>query len=132
MVETAINVAFEANEIKEIIGQELRKRLDGLSPLTGSKEYSWFGVDFEIKIRYRRAGEQPHEEKQTLAWGHLERPTNTVLLTEGATGVGTAEHHSSFESKDPNEERLDRDMPLTIETGDGRGGKLRKKVRVKI
>jgi hypothetical protein len=132
MVETAINVSFEANEIKDIIGQEVRKRLDGLSPLTGSKEYSWFAVDFEIKIRYRRAGEQDHETKQTLAWGNTQRPPNGIILTEGAKGLGKVEHSSTFVSKDPNEERLDRDMPLTVETGDGRGGRLRKKVRVKI
>jgi hypothetical protein len=32
---------------------------------------------------------------------------------------------------DVNEERLDHDMPLSVETGDGRGGKITKKVKVK-
>lgn len=111
MVEVALNTPFDANEIKEIACQEFRKRLDGLSPLTGGKEYVAFSIDFSHKIRLRRAGEQDHEVRETLAWGH----------------VG-----SNFKSLDPNEERMERDMALTVETGDGRGGKIKKKVRVKV
>lgn len=133
MVETALNVPFDSTEVKEIAVAEFRKRLDGLSPLSGGKEYAAFSIDFEVKIRLRRAGEQPHEAKETLAWGKVEKGgmPSAADLDAVAKEAIAAQETSHFESKDPNEERIARDMPLTVESGDGRGGKVRKKVRVK-
>jgi hypothetical protein len=138
MQEVAINVPFDANEIKEIAIAEFTKRLDQLSPIQGTKEYASFSLDFQVKINVRRAGEQG-AGKDTLAWGRAQKGVQTTVLpefTHGFTGFDdplteTAEiSGSTFQSKDPNEERLERDMPLTVETGDGRGGKVRKKVKV--
>lgn len=136
MVETALNVPFDSTEVKEIAVAEFRKRLDGLSPLSGGKEYAAFSIDFEVKIRLRRAGEQPHEAKETLAWGKVEKGEqwdgNVVDPSNPERAVGESfDIASTFDSKDPNEERIARGMPLTVESGDGRGGKVRRKVKVK-
>jgi hypothetical protein len=69
MGERAIAAAFEANEIKKIITDELAKRLDGLSPLTGGKEYSRFAASFQVNITLFRAGE-PGLGRKTVAWGN--------------------------------------------------------------
>ena len=122
-MEVAINVPFDSGEICHIVGEELQTRLRGLSPLQGSKEYAAFSVEFQVKIRLRRSGEQPAEARETLAWGNVAK--GDVEEAE------TLESVSTFASRDPNEERVDRDMPLTVETTDGRGGKIRKKVKVK-
>ena len=125
MVETAVNVPFEANEIKEIICEELRKRLDGLCPLQGSKEYPRFQIDFQVNIRLFRSAAAT-DPKDTLAWGTVERGEESSGHVEELAVVG-----DSYESGDPNEERIARGKQLTVETRDGRGNISRRKVNVK-
>ena len=132
MPEIAVNTPLDAGEIKDIAMQEFKKRLDGLGPLSGSKEYAGFSLDFQVKIHLRRTGEAIHEGRETLAWGNVqggELPSGANLdaVSHEMEIAGIA---STFESKDPNDERIERDMPLTVEAGDGKGGKIRKKVRV--
>ena len=132
MPETAVNLPFESSEIIDIAMQEFRKRLLGLSPLQSNKEYAGFSLDFQVKIHLRRTGEAIHEGRETLAWGNVQKgelPSGADL--DAVTGeMEAVEHASTFESRDPNDERIERDMPLTVEAGDGKGGKIRKKVRV--
>lgn len=128
MPETAINVPFDASEIMEIAKQELEKRLRGLSPLQGAKEYAAFSLDFQVKILLRRAGETQKDARETLAWGGVSLPSAADLE---AVSEEVEIRYSTYQSKDPNEERIERDMPLTVESTDGRGGKKRRKVRVK-
>lgn len=125
MAEVAVNVPLDANEIKSIACEELRKRLDQLGPLQGGKEYARFDLSFQVNIRLYRTGETT-APKDTLAWGHVaageidpDQPEERVDLV-----------NSGFTSGDPNAERQARGMPLTVETTDGRGGKTRKKVNV--
>lgn len=127
--ETAVNVPFEASEICHIISEELQTRMRGLSPLQGGKEYAAFSADFQVKIRLRRAGEAPQQARETLAWGtvHSVNPTEIFPVEEAVI----VEESSHYDSKDPNEERQDRNMLMTVESGDGRGGKIRRKVKVK-
>lgn len=129
MPEVAINVPFDSNEIKDIAVAEFRKRLDGLGPLQGAKEYAKFALEFAVKIRVWRTGETG-AGKDTLAWGNVagapSNPTPATMTIESADVSG-----DKFESKDPNTERQDRDMPLTVETTDGKGGKTRRKAKVK-
>lgn len=125
--EVAVNVPFDSSEIVEIAKQEFEKRLRGLSPLQGEKQYAAFSLDFQVKIHLRRSGEQVGTE--TLAWGNAARPSKSDVESQADE---TAEEVSRYDSKDPNEERVDRDMPLTVETTDGRGGRTRRKVRVKV
>jgi hypothetical protein len=129
MSEVAVNVPFDSNEVKEIAVEEFRKRLDGLSPLSGGKEYAAFSLDFAVKIRLRRAGESDGDARETLAWGKAAKGDNGESFP--AAEMVTAEEASTFESKDPNQERQDRNMLMTVESGDGKGGRVRRKARVK-
>jgi hypothetical protein len=129
MPEVALNVPFDANEIKDIATAEFRKRLDGLGPLQGMKEYASFHLDFEVKIRLSRVGAIV-AATDTLAWGSVEKSHPSA---QDLDLVAEEEkiRNSTFQSKDPNEERIEREMPLTVETTDGKGGKTRKKVKIK-
>jgi hypothetical protein len=127
MPETAINKPFDAEEIRSIAVAEFTRRLDQLSPLQGSKEYAWFRLDYQVNIALRRTGEQGGEEKNTLAWGVLEQSSDSPSVSE----VESESTSASVVSKDPNQERLDRDMPLTVEMSDGRGGRKHEKRRIR-
>lgn len=125
MPEVAIALPFDADEVKTIICQELRKRLDQLSPLYGLAQYRSFDAQFQVKITLRAPAEVD-TSKQTLAWGEL-----THGQAETSDQSISANVEDSFTPGDPNEERMARDMLLTVEADDGRGGKASKKVRVK-
>jgi len=128
MPEVAVAVPFEVSEIKKIVCDELMKRMEGLSPMQGNKEYASFEIDFEVTIRLWRTGELG-SATQTLAWGKTRGKTDVPADT---LKVETSHKISDkYKSKTPNKEREDRDMPMTVEAGDGKGGKIRKKVRVK-
>ena len=129
MPEVAVNLPFDANEVKDIACQEFRKRLDGLSPLMGAKEYSKFELDFEVKIKLSRLGAAT-APTDTLAWGHTEKEVPVPAGFDPAVEVAEI-FRDIFETKDPNNERLERDMPLTIETPGGKGGVTRRKARIK-
>lgn len=133
MPEIAINVPFEASEIIHIVTEELQARMRGLSPLSGNKEYAAFAVDFQVKIRLRRSGETATEARETLAWGYAQKGDlpSAADLDAVAEETEIAQETSHFESRDPNEERQARGMELTVEGSDGRGGKARRKVKVK-
>lgn len=124
MPEVALAVPFDASEVKDIACQEFRKRLDSLSPLSGLKEYNHFELEFSVKIRLSNPANM-NKPKETLAWGHVESGQSFGMPPEEAEIKA-----SEFASGDPNEERQNRDMPLTVEVSDGHGGKTRKKVRV--
>jgi hypothetical protein len=104
-MEVAINTPFESNEIKDIACAE-------------------FELDYNVKIKLSRTGETTIPT-ETLAWGNVAKGAPGAVVEEAEIA------NSKFVSKDPNTERLSRDMPLTVETTDGKGGKTRKKVRVK-
>lgn len=128
--EVAVNVPFDSSEIEEIAVAEFRKRLRQLSPLQGMKEYVRFALEFEVRINLWRSGEIGNG-KETLAWDSMTGGSPVDALPEGAVEDAVEVRKSQFVSRDPNEERVARDMPLTIETTDGRGGKVRRKARVK-
>lgn len=130
--EIAINVPFDSGEIVEIAKQELEKRMRSLSPLQGSKEYAAFSIEYQVKVTLLRAGEQKHEARETLAWGNVAKgmPTGADLDAVDAE-LEVAEATGKVESRDPNEERQERNMPMTVETNDGKGGRVRRKIKVK-
>ena len=129
MADVALNVPFDSGEIIHIVAEELMSRMMQLSPLQGSKEYVAFSAEFQVKITLRRAGEQEHEAKETLAWGNVKKGDPSAADLDAV--AEEAEIASRFESRDPNEERQVRDMPMTVESGDGKGGRVRRKVKVK-
>ena len=128
-MEIAVATPFDSEEVKDIAVQEFRNRLNNLCVLQGNKEYAYFELQFEVHIKLLRAGEEAQETKETLAWGDVKAgdPSAADLdaLAQEAALVDT------FKSKEPNVERVDRDMPLNVETTDGKGGKITKKVRIK-
>jgi hypothetical protein len=129
MAETAISVPFDSGEIKEIAVAEFRKRLDQLSPLQGAKEYGAFEIDFAHTIRLHRTSGVDTVDKQTLAWGHVEGGKIDDVPAEEAEKI-VAPHETYKSDPDVNGERLKHDMPLTIETKDGKGNRVRKRVHV--
>lgn len=120
MPEKALPVPFDSDEIVQIACDEFKKRLRGLSPLYSGKQYNAFALDFNVAIRLTRAS---GEAVNTLAWGNAKRGEISDADTAELDAV-----QDSFVSKEPNVERMERDMPLTVE--DRKGG-LPKKVRVK-
>ena len=124
MIEKALPVPLESAEILEIVSQELKKRLQSLSPLQCGKEYAGFDITFNHTIKLYRVGAEAGS-KETLAWGsaHGGDITGEPEVIEDA---------SAFKSgTDVNQVREEHDLPLTVETSDGKGGKIRKKVRAK-
>ena len=133
-VEVAVATPFDSGEITEIAVEEFKKRLAGLGPLQGGKEYASFELHFEVRIKLLRAGEEPQEAKETLAWADVKRGAPSAADLDAAAAEAKAAEAtltSDFKSKEPNQERVDRGMPLNVETGDGKGGKITKKARIK-
>jgi len=126
MIEVAVATPFDAGEIIEIAVEEFKKRLAGLSPLNGGKQYAHFELHFNVGIKLLRAGEEAQEAKETLAWG---------AAAGGAVVEGEKPEYATMDEKfvsaEPNKERVERGMPLNVETSDGKGGRITKKVRVK-
>jgi hypothetical protein len=129
MAETAIAVPFDSGEIKEIAIQEFRKRLDQLSPLNGAKEYGAFEIDFAHTIRLHRTSGIDNIDKQTLAWGHVEGGKIDDVPVAELEVVKVEETYKS--DPDVNGERLKHGMPLTVESKDGKGNMIRKRVKVR-
>ncbi len=127
--ETALAVPFAADEICEIAVLEFRKRLAGLSPLQGAKEYGAFEIDFAHTIRLHRTSGIDNIDKQTLAWGHVEGGKIDDVPAAELEVVKVEETYKS--DSDVNGERLKHGLDLTVESTDGRGGKIRKRVHVK-
>ena len=124
MAENALAVPLEVSEIIEIACQELRKRLQTLSPLQGVKEYAGFEIAYNHTIKLYRIGESGGGLKETLAWG-------TVKGGEKKGEPEVVSDKSTFKTgTDVNQVRLDHDLPLTIESGDGKGGKIRRKQKM--
>lgn len=124
MSEKAILTPLTGDEIITIACAEFRKRLRSLSPLMGNKEYSGFEISFEHRIKLFVVGGGFATDKQTLAWG-------TVGQGEGVEEQMLEDKAQYLSSPDVNAERINHEMPLTLEVSDGRGGLTRKKVKVK-
>src|SRR5271154_1225283 len=126
MPEIALACPFDSGEIIEIAVDQFRKRLGGLSPLCGGKEYGAFEIEFSHTIRLRRVAESAAIDKTTLAWGSVKDGD-----MKGAGEVVEEQAKETFKSGNPNDERIAHDIPLTVESSDGKGGKIRKKVKYK-
>jgi hypothetical protein len=128
MAEKALAVPFDTEEIIEIAVAEFTRRLKGLSPLQGMKQYAGFELSFHTDIKLFGMATNGGGTKETLAWGNVMKGDTGA----DAPAVDAASDMSTHKSDpDVNKERLDHDLPLTVETGDGKGGKVRKKVKVK-
>ena len=126
-MEKAILAPLTGDEIIEIAVEEFRRRLKTLSPLQGGKEYAGFEIGFHHDIRLFRMGSNGGGDKGTLAWGKV---MGGEIGADAQPAAAESDMSSYRSDPDVNEERLKHDLPLTVETGDGRGGKIRKKVKV--
>lgn len=126
MADKAILAPLTGDEIIEIAVNEMRRRLRSLGPLQGGKEYAGFDISFEHHIRLFRMG--GNGEKDTMAWG---RTTGGEIGVAAEPAAGEHDIGTFKSDPDVNAERLKNDLPLTVEANDGKGGKIRKKVRVK-
>ena len=127
-MEIALNEPFDAQEIIEIACDEFRKKLEGLSPLTGGKQYARFTISFVHTLRLCRSGEADKDGKDTIAWGNASRGIPDGVAGDHSLPIEVTEA-VSFESDDPNAERQKRKMMLTVESGP-EGNKKRRKVRI--
>jgi len=127
-MEKALSVPFDASEIIEIACQEFRRRLNGLCPLQGNKEYAGFELSFHTDVKLFGMATNGGATKQTLAWGKVVQGDTGADAVPADAASDVSMHRSAA---DVNQERLDHDLPLTVETGDGKGGKVRKKVKIK-
>jgi hypothetical protein len=122
--ETAIQLPLDSEEIIEICVLEFGKRLRTLSPLQLGKEYAGFSIQFSHNIKLFRLGSAGGGEKDTLCWAKVDGGVH-----EGDVEVAV-ETGVEYASGDPNGERMAHDLPLTVEANDGKGGKIKKKVRI--
>ncbi len=129
MAETALAVPFASDEICEIAVLEFRKRLAGLSPLQGGKEYGAFEIDFAHTIRLHRTSGIDNIDKQTLAWGHVEGGKIDDVPAAELEVIVVKDPYKS--DPDVNGERLAHNLPLTVESKDGKGNMIRKRVKVR-
>ncbi len=129
MAETALAVPFAADEICEIAVAEFKKRLAGLSPLQGAKEYGAFEIDFAHTIRLHRTSGIDNIDKQTLAWGHVEGGKIDDVPAAELEVIVVKDPYKS--DPDVNGERLAHNLPLTVESKDGKGNMIRKRVKVR-
>lgn len=120
MAEKALATPFDSDEIVQISCDEFKKRLRGLSPLYSNKLYNAFSLDFNVAIRLTRAS---GELVNTLAWGGAQKGEVPADVCDDQDSVREA-----YVSKEPNVERMERDMPVSVE--DKKGGPP-KKVHVK-
>lgn len=125
-METAIAAPLTGDEIIEAIVGDLRKRLQSNCKFQLGKEYAGFEIEYSHTIILHGLGSNGGGMKDTLAWGKIEggeKSDAPEVLTE------TGAYRSDL--NDVNAVREEHNLPLTIETGDGKGGKVTKKVKQK-
>jgi hypothetical protein len=128
MAEKALATPFDTEEIITIAVDEFKRRLRGLSPLQGMKQYSGFQLSFHTDIKLFGMSTNGGGVKETIAWGTLSKGETGADAIPADAASDVSMHTSNA---DVNQERLDHDLPLNVETGDGKGGRIVKKVRVK-
>ena len=122
MPERALAVPFESSEIIDILCAEFRKRLAANCHLQGGKEYASFRASFDVGLTLRGTSGITVD---TIAWDKPYREPKVEGTVEGAT-VNASIPADTYQSGEPNAERMARGMPLTVT--DKRGNK--RKVRV--
>lgn len=118
MPELTLRDPLSASEMKEIILQEISKRLDQDSTLLNDLTYSGFKARFQINLSYEKS-----LVKETLIWGSVE---------EGTVGSGKIEEvvvASEYQSGSPNVERQEHDLAIPVMVSTPSGQERR---RVKI
>lgn len=119
--EKALAVPFEASEVIDILCDEFRRRLAANCYFQRRQEYASFRAEFDVRVRLKTVA---RVEVDTVVWDKPYRDPK-VEGTEGEEVVADIPV-TEFASKEPNAERMERGMPLTVEDKKGN----RRKVRV--
>lgn len=119
MPELTLNDPLSGAEIKEIILQEIEKRLNGDSTLQNDLTYAGFRAKFDIRVTYVRSN-----VKETLVWGETEQPAPEGVEVEAA---GETEIKGDYTSPDaPNLARTSHDLPVPVMISTPSGSERRK------
>lgn len=104
MSEKTLNDPLSGREIKEIILQEIERRLNGDSTLLDDLAYGGFTAKFDIKISFVRS-----LTPATLVWGEVEQKG-----AEGAEGAGATIVVDTYSSPAPNVARQEHNLPVPV------------------
>ena len=113
MAEKSLGDPLAGFEIKEIILDEIKKRLDGDCTLAGGLAYAGFTAKFDIKIGFLRS-----LTKDTLVWGAASHYATEEVHMETVAETAIAD---SYTSPPPDIARQDHDLaiPVTVQTPKG-------------
>ncbi len=116
MPERTLNEALSGSEIKEIILQEIGKRLDGDTTLENDLAYAGFTAQFTVNVAFTRSLTKP-----TLVWGSATQQPEAPL-PDGQIEfkkIGIVDTHSSAESPDVERQSHDLAIPVLMQTPAG-------------
>lgn len=104
MPEKTLNDPLSGAEIKIILLQEIKRRLDGDSTLLDDLAYGGFAAKFDIKVSFVRS-----LTPTTLIWGNAERTAEGETEPAGATILV-----ADYTSPAPNVARQEHDLPVPV------------------
>ena len=108
-MEKTLNEALSGSEIKEIILQEIGKRLDGDTTLENDLAYAGFSTNFDIKITYLRSMTKP-----TQIWGSAARIIPPSEIPDGVQHGESTIAASHVSNASPDIERQSHDLPIPV------------------
>jgi len=121
MSERTLNEALGGDEKREIILQEIEKRLKGDCTLANDTAHGRFAFQFELKIQYT----QPKGE--TLVWGVGGSSQEPITPAEIGESTVIAGDYQSASSPDVERQSHDLPIPVLVQTPNG---PRREKVRI--
>ena len=106
MAEKTLNDPLSGAEIKQIILQEIERRLNGDCTLGNDLAYAGFTAKFEIKVSFLRS-----LVKETLIWGGK---TDIPASNDPVEAVGDTVIAETYTSSPPNVARQEHDLPIPV------------------
>lgn len=111
-----LNLPLSSDEIIEILLQRFEKKLRSDCFLHQANTYNGFSFTFEMKLTFK----DMMMGRQTLVWDQHTEPEKVTEFAGDAQNV-EASASETFDSGDsPNRARVDHDLPLPVETIEGR------------
>src|SRR5450432_1347176 len=120
MPELTLRDPLNAQEIKEIILQEIGKSLDRDSTLLNDITYPGFTAKYAINLTYERSKVPP-----TLVWGE----TGVKTTEEPTEPAGEVNVVGDYTAGPPNVERQSHDLPIPVMVMTPTG-QVRKRVKI--
>ena len=119
MAELTLNDPLSGAEIKEIILNKIKQRLDGDCTLFDGLAYAGFSANWDIKVAFVRSLTPP-----TLVWGEVGQIPEGPTETAGATTIA-----DTYNSPSPNVARQENDLPIPVMVQTPKGPE-RRRVRI--